>query len=405
MLPLDHAAEFDPGRDEEFFAALPPRPAVCLIEPRAAGGHPYLRRSADLRRLCRRLLGPPDAAGEAAPAEARRPRLNLREIAARVRYRLTGSTFEQTLTLYQQARELFPRTYRERMRLAPPALLKINLVNDYPRCYVARRIGNDGAFYFGPFPSRRAAEDFSKEFLALFKIRRCHIRIRRDPEFPGCIYSEMNMCLAPCFAGCTKLEYDAEVARVASFLASRGGSLVGELEAERERAATAEDFERAALIHKKHEKVGSVLRHLPELPRRLDQLDAIILQPAADEGSVAAFRVRGGAIADPFFLNFRELSSQPRSVEEILREYLETEAGDEATAEPLADHLSLLARWFYSKPRVGEMFFRETAAGAAWPYRRILRDCARVLGPQTFLRPGSGGPRPAGRASQPPKNK
>ncbi len=398
MLPLDHAAEFDPARDEEFFAALPPRPAVCLIEPRAAGAHPYLRRTADLRRACRRLLAPPDAAAEPAPAEARRPRLNLREVAARVRYRITGSTFEQTLTLYQQARELFPRTYRERMRLAPPALLKINLANDYPRCYVARRIGNDGAFYFGPFPSRRAAEDFSKEFLALFKIRRCHIRIRRDPEFPGCIYSEMKMCLAPCFAGCTKPEYDVEVARVASFLASRGGSLVGELEAERDHAVTAEDFERAALAHKKHEKVGSVLRHLPELPHRLDQLDAIILQPAADEGSVAAFRVRGGAIADPFFVNFRELSSQPRSVEEILREYLEDEAEPEATAEPLTDHLSLLARWFYSKPRVGEIFFRETASGAAWPYRRILRACARVLGPQTFLRPGSGAAKPAGGA-------
>ena len=405
MLPLDHAAEFDPARDEEFFAALPPRAGICRIEPRADGAHPYLRRTADLRRVCRRLLGPPEAADEAAPSEARRPRLNLREIAARVRYRITGSTFEQTLTLYQQARELFPRTYRERMRLVPPALLKINLANEYPRCYVARRIASDGGFYFGPFPSRRAAEEFSKEFLALFKIRRCHIRIRRDPSFPGCIYSEMKMCLAPCFAGCTKGEYDAEVARVEGFLASRGGSLVGELEAERDRAAAIEDFERAALIHKKHEKVGAVLRHLPELPRRLDQFDAVILQPAADRGSVAAFRVRGGAIADPFFVNFRELSSQPRSVEAILREFLESGTEPEAPAEPLADHISLLARWFYSKPRVGEMFFRETASGAAWPYRRILRACGRVIGPQTFLPPGPGNASSAGGTSRPQKNK
>src|SRR5260370_28772419 len=37
---------------------------------------------------------------------------------------------------------------------------------------------------------------------------RCQIKIRRDPTFPGCLYSEMKMCLAPCFAGCTKEEYD-----------------------------------------------------------------------------------------------------------------------------------------------------------------------------------------------------
>jgi len=65
--------------------------------------------------------------------------------------------------------------------------------------------------------------------------------------------------------------------------------------------------------------------------------------------------------------------------------------------------LSLLARWFYGKPRVGEIFFREgtarsTVAGpldaapaailsgsarrnSEWPYRRILRACSRLLAP------------------------
>jgi len=43
----------------------------------------------------------------------------------------------------------------------------------------------------------------------------------------------------------------------------------------------------------------------------------------------------------------------------------------------LPEHLSLLARWFYSKPREGEIFFR----GADWPYRRILRACSRLLSP------------------------
>jgi excinuclease ABC subunit C len=405
MLPLDQAIEFDPARDVEVFAALPARPAVYRIEPRAEGAQAYLRCTADLRRSCRRMLGPPEPAAPAesasgdpgaAPRATRRPRLNLRDVAARVRYRLTGSAFEQSLALYQQARELFPGSYRQRMRLAPPALLKINLANDYPRCYVAQRLLDDGAFYFGPFPSRRAAEDFSQAFLNFFKIRRCHIKIRRDPSFPGCIYSELKMCLAPCFAGCTKPEYDEEVVRVEEFLASRGQSLGAELEAERDRAAGGEDFEHAAAIHKKHEKVGGVLRHLPDLPRRLDQLEAVILQPATAEGTVAAYRVNAGTIADPFQVNFRELSAQPRSVEEILREYLESGSPPEPLAGPLVDHLSLLARWYYSKPRVGEIFFPEGASGAAWPYRRIIRACARVLGPQALLPPGPSAARSAG---------
>jgi hypothetical protein len=39
--------------------------------------------------------------------------------------------------------------------------------------------------------------------------------------------------------------------------------------------------------------------------------------------------------------------------------------------------LWLVARWYYSNPREGEIFFREKD----WPYRRIMRGCSRLLSP------------------------
>jgi hypothetical protein len=70
----------------------------------------------------------------------------------------------------------------------------------------------------------------------------------------------------------------------------------------------------------------------------------------------------------------------------------------------LEDQLSLLARWFHKKPRVGEIFFRESTARSSaapqdeasarrnseWPYRRILRACSRLLAPPTEA-PATGG--------------
>jgi excinuclease UvrABC nuclease subunit len=374
MQELDCGVEFDPAREAECFAAMPVRPGVFLIELRASADHPnpqpYLARTADLRRAAERLLRAPEESSK---------RLNLREVAGVIRYRVTGSKFEQALTLYQQSLVHFPRRYRDRMRLRPPALLKVNLRNEYPRCYVTRRILADGGCYFGPFASRRSAESFASEFLDLFKMRRCQIKIRRDPAFPGCIYSEMKMCLAPCFAGCTKEEYDVEVGRVLETLGSGGATLTGGLEREREAASEALDFERAAALHKKLERIAGVLRELPELARRVEELTAVILQRAAEENAVAVFVVRGGIIADPFLLRFTELSSQPRSVETILRQQLGTapEQPESRPAEALGDNLSLLARWFYSKPREGEIFF----PSPDWPYRRIIRACSRLLAP------------------------
>ncbi len=401
MLALDCGQEFDPTREDEFFASVPSRPGVLLTEMRAPGAQPHILRTADLRRAAERLLRMPEPGSK---------RLNLRDLAARIRYRVSGSKFEQTLTLYENAKKAVPARYRDLLRLRPPAVLKVNLRNDYPRCYVTRRIRADEVFYFGPFPSRRGAEAFSEKFLDLFKIRRCQIRIRRDPSFPGCIYSEMKMCLAPCFAGCTHQEYDAETIRVVKTLATSGESLTGEIEREREAASAALDFERAAALHKRLDKVAGVLRTLPDLARRIEELDAVIIQRAAEEKSVAIFPLRGGILSEPLFLNFGELSSQPRSVEAIVRQVLEplkpgtpppaattpdttesnwrTRYGLHTATPELAEHLSLVARWFYSNPRDGEILFREDD----WPYRRILRACGRVLAPPASPAPPAAQP-------------
>jgi excinuclease UvrABC nuclease subunit len=299
------------------------------------------------------------------------------------------------------------------MRLRPAAMLKVNLRNAYPRCYVTRRIRADGGFYCGPFASRHAAEAFSEGFLDLFKTRRCQIKIRRDPNYPGCMYSEMRMCLAPCFAGCTNEEYEVEVGRLVETLETGGSSLKEQLEREREEASEGLDFEKAAGLHKRLDKVSAALRGMPDIVRRVEDLDMVILQRAAEYQTVAAFVVRAGILEEPLFLRFAD-SSEPRSVEAILKEKLEpgaaleeggaqrptvitTQEQDEqqaianrgldwrsqyglrAAPAELPEHLTLIARWFYSKPRDGEILFRDRV----WPYRRMLRACSRLLsGPQ-----------------------
>jgi excinuclease ABC subunit C len=396
VLEFDAGLEFFSERDEEFFALLPAKPAVCLIESREATAEPYLIRTADLRRRLQRLLGAPDPASK---------RLNLRGFAHLVRYRETGSAFEQALAYYHQAKKLFPKRYRDLVRLRPVPVLKINLRNAYPRCFVTRHITVDergaptfGAYY-GPFASRRSAEAFAEKMLDLFKVRRCQIKIRRDPSFPGCIYSEMKMCLAPCFAGCTKEEYDVEVNRLVQSLDSGGASLRNAFAREREAASEQLDFEKAAAVHKKLEKLDDVLRGQPELSRRIESLDAVILQPATQEQTLALFAVHGGRLAEPFWLKFAE-TGKPVSAEETIRDYLEasmnaapapTENVRQSAGE-LSEHLTLLARWFFSNPREGEIFFREKD----WPYRRILRACSRLLAPKTeqSAAPGIANPKP-----------
>jgi excinuclease UvrABC nuclease subunit len=399
VLTLDSCLEFDPARDAEFFSVLPPLPAVCLIESQQSSAQPLFIRTQDLRRRLQRLLGPLDSASK---------RLNLRDLTKSIRYRVTTSAFEQTFAYYQNAKELFPERYQDMLRIRPPAVLKVNLRNAYPRCYATRKISiapngePSGGVYYGPFPSRKAADAFAERALDLFKVRRCQIKIRRDPEFPGCIYSEMKMCLAPCFAGCTKEEYDVEVQRLVAFLETAGASLRESLEAERNQSSEEMDFEKAALLHKKLDKLDDALRGQPELPRRLQDLNAVIFQRGAADQSISVYQVHAGRIAEPFELSFTTLAGDPRSAEQLLRQHLEpnqtakpqsvippvprlaesgtrdlSDSSVSAAVTDLSENLWLLARWFYSSPRQGEIFFRANA----WPYRRMMRACARLLAP------------------------
>jgi excinuclease ABC subunit C len=375
VLDLDCRLEFDSAQPEDFFAGLPPRPAVCLIEPREDKADPFLIRTQDLRRRLQRLLGVLDVNSK---------RLNLQSFARGVRYRLTGSALEQTFTYYQNAKQFLPHRYAKILRLRPPAVLKVSLRNAYPRCFITRRIPVDdtgaptAGAYYGPFPSRKSAEAFAERALDLFKVRRCQIKIRRDPTFPGCIYSEMKMCLAPCFAGCSKEEYDVEVHQLVQFLETDGNSLRAAIEQERERASDDLDFERAAAIHKRIEKIDDVLRGKPDLARRIQDLNAVILQRTAEDQTIAAYAVRRGRLAEPCFVRFAEIAGQPRSAEQIFRDYLEQPADIASGKNDLGEHLWLVARWYYSNPREGEIFFHEKD----WPYRKILRACSRLLVPK-----------------------
>src|SRR5262249_55242356 len=230
------------------------------------------------------------------------------------------------LLLYKILREEFPKSYQKRLRLRPAPLIRFNLENEYPRAYVTTKLGRLGgkSIYYGPFRSRATAEKFLNDSLDLFKMRRCTFDLNPDPKFPGCVYSEMKMCLAPCFKGCSDQEYAAEVARVQAYLDSGGQTLIAEMESERERLSTGLDFEAAGHQHTRIAKLKSILFAWDELCGRLDRLDAVIIQPSptAESKSVSLFRFRHGELAGPYPFTL-EAEEENQSLEQRVRTALE----------------------------------------------------------------------------------
>jgi excinuclease UvrABC nuclease subunit len=384
---LTHRLEFVPEHDAEIFAAIPAASAVFLLRGDDPKSEPYVTKTANLRRRLQRLLGPP---------EERTKRLNLRDRIRSIEYSLTGSDFESGFLLYKLLRETFPKAYSQRLRLRFAPLVKLHMDNEYPRASITTRLGrlNGQSLYYGPFLSRVAAEKFANDALDFFKMRRCVDDLHPDPAFPGCVYSEMKMCLAPCFKGCTDDEYRAEVTRVQAFFDSNGNSLTRELEDQREQASTHLEFESAAAIHTKLEKLQALLTAFPEIIHRIHHLAGVMVQKSAVPESVSLFRIDAGCISDPVTLSIqRDEHAKSQSMESRIEHAL-------ASAPPMRphsateamEHLAILKRWFYRGTRAGEIFFADDKG--ALPMRRIVRGVGRVYSGEKAENPQSAAEHP-----------
>ncbi len=294
---LAHSIAFDPANPASALAQIPAQPGVYALFGAEENAEPYLSRTPNLKRRLTRFL-------DARPTQSKR--LRLTEKIACIEYTLTGSDFESILRLYAASMQVFGEATRKRMHLRPPSLLRMISDNAYPRVYATNKVTKSALDdLFGPFPSRASAEKFCDEMLNLFELRRCHEDLHPDPAFPGCIYSEMKMCLAPCFKGCTDERYAEEAAAVRAFLETHGASLIEKTGAERDAASAALEFEKAAQAHARLQKVQAVTALMPAAVHQVSKLVALILQPSLEPETVACFLLTHGVILGPAFYSIQ----------------------------------------------------------------------------------------------------
>jgi excinuclease UvrABC nuclease subunit len=343
--------------------SIPDRPAVFLLW--AGAGKPYLARTALLRRRLRRLLSERDRTSRV---------LNLRGVIERIEYWLTGSQLDSSLIHLQLAQQHFPDEWQRIVRLRPPAFVRLTLDNQFPRTMVTTRLGR-GLFY-GPFPSRGAAENFNNEMLDLFQIRRCEENLQPSPQHPGCIYGEMNRCLRPCQQAVSVEEYRGEAARVEQFLNSGGASLRDPAEQARDRASASMQFEDAERLHQRVARIAEVQSSGGELPRTLDQLAGVAVVPSSQPDAVELWFLIGGCWQPPRHLWLTEIAGAGQSMDRRLRDIV---AALDPQGGPIPEHLAILTRWHTSSWRDGEWI--EIDWPSKIPYRKLVNAIARVAHP------------------------
>ena len=114
----------------------------------------------------------------------------------------------------------------------------------YPRLYRTRRVQNDGARYFGPFPNVSALDDFLSLVKRSYTLRQCKRLKKQEP----CLYFHIGRCSAPCAGKISEQDYQRDIDEIALLLEGDFVQPLADLKNKMQAAAAAREFEKAARI-------------------------------------------------------------------------------------------------------------------------------------------------------------
>lgn len=175
--------------------------------------------------------------------------------------------------------------------------IKVTINEEYPTISFVRKITKDGARYFGPYSSSKAARETLDLVCKLFQIPTCRISMPRDfGKKRACINAQIGTCCAPCENPITKEAYRERVLSACTFLDGGASDLVAKLTKTMEQASENMEFERAA-----------TLRDMIYGIRQTEKKQKIVSDRNANEDVIGIYKQGNKTFVEVFFIRFGRL--------------------------------------------------------------------------------------------------
>jgi excinuclease ABC subunit C len=196
----------------------------------------------------------------------------------------------------------------------------LKLTNEpFPTLLVVRRVEEDGARYYGPFPEAGALRRIKALVDRLFPLRKNSGYPMKRRRYP-CLNHSMGRCLAPCVGLADPKAYGEVVRQVEAVLEGRVDGLLAELAAKMREAARRLEFERAAEIRDQIEALKAFFSTAQQaFDPEMGDLDFLGLARAGALSVVQLYQVHSGRILGRIS---RVVEKEEATDEEILWAFL-----------------------------------------------------------------------------------
>lgn len=176
--------------------------------------------------------------------------------------------------------------------------LAISINEEFPRLFITRRAKQKGLKYFGPYAHAWALRTTFDLILELFPIRSCSKsnfdQAQRSKR--QCLLGDIGKCSAPCVGRVSSDEHRELLEKLTDFMEHGASDLESRLKEEMERAAQAEQFERAAKIRDRLKALELASESTDAAITDSISADFIALHDDITHSAASIFRVRNGRI-------------------------------------------------------------------------------------------------------------
>jgi excinuclease ABC subunit C len=287
----------------------------------------------------------------------------------RIQWEYLPNEFAALLREMRQIKSWRPRYNVEHNRKRIYAFVKLT-VEPAPRLIPSTRVVEDGSTYFGPFPNVSRVFSTIRELSLALGLRDCpastpvffgdQLEVFATGRAPRCMRAELKSCLAPCAGLCTAGEYMSRVDAARDFLTGRGGGTVAKLEEAMSAAAERMDFEYAALLRDRVERLRRLQADIVGLRGRVKTRTFLYRKPGF-RGNNRLYLIRDGLVAADFAdpVGRRRRGAAARRIQLLL-------GGEPSPPRGLtpgqAAEIVLVGRWFRLHPEEA----RRTLPAAQW---------------------------------------
>jgi len=169
-----------------------------------------------------------------------------------------------------------------------------SLDHEYPGVYSKRTKKSVDKKYFGPFVSSEAVKKSIKEIQKIFKVRNCSDNTFANRTRP-CIEFQMKRCSAPCVQKINKVDYFEDITSAKSFLTSSDTKTVERLTNEIDKAVLRLDFEKAAEIRDRLNRLN-LLKEEQSVVTLANDIDIFSVSSEMSYLGISIIVVRNGKI-------------------------------------------------------------------------------------------------------------